>query len=572
MLDAIGCALAARREVFADALRERRARARRRRRRRPQRRDRPSRCGCRCATRRCSTACLTHGLDYDDTHMAGVIHLSVSVLPARARRRRAAPQQRRRDARGLHRARSRPARASRASRERPACARLPSDRRRRRLRRAWRRAALMGLSARQLVHAQGAALSMASGSLQFIEDGAWTKRFHPGWAAQAGITAATFAAHGIAAPQSPYEGRFGFYRALSRRGRARAHRPGLATAGLAADGTASVWEIDNIAVKPFPMCHFVHASADAAIALHGAGPRRVAHPLGRGAGAGRRRRRRSASRSPTSAGRRATTTPSSACRTRSRAACCAAARPEGARARGLPRAGGAGADGPHRATRRPRLDLPAPLHRRSPRHARRRQPAASTARASTAATPSGRCRTPRCARSSSTTPACISRRRRRSAICEQVLAPRPARFLDARPLAGPARAKSPSPTESRRDRRTVRLTAPAAAFGPARARRRAVRRRPVRHLVPRRPRRRGHQDREPQGRRRRRPQRRPALLRRRGQPLLPDLQPQQEEPHARPEASRRAGACSSAWWPARMRCSTTCAATCRPSSASPTRA
>ena len=30
---------------------------------------------------------LTHGLDYDDTHMAGVIHLTVSVLPTRARAR-----------------------------------------------------------------------------------------------------------------------------------------------------------------------------------------------------------------------------------------------------------------------------------------------------------------------------------------------------------------------------------------------------------------------------------------------------------------------------------------------------
>jgi 2-methylcitrate dehydratase PrpD len=37
------------------------------------------------------------------------------------------------------------------------------------------------------------------------------------------------------------------------------------------------WEIDNIAVKPFPACHFVHACAEAAIALHRAGvdPERV---------------------------------------------------------------------------------------------------------------------------------------------------------------------------------------------------------------------------------------------------------------------------------------------------------
>jgi 2-methylcitrate dehydratase PrpD len=38
-----------------------------------------------------------------------------------------------------------------------------------------------------------------------------------------------------------------------------------------------VWEIENVAVKPFPACHLLHACADAAIALHRAGidPERV---------------------------------------------------------------------------------------------------------------------------------------------------------------------------------------------------------------------------------------------------------------------------------------------------------
>ena len=45
----------------------------------------------------------------------------------------------------------------------------------------------------------------------------------------------------------------------------------LATAGLGTDGSCSIWELDNVAVKPFPVCHFSHACADAAIALHRAG-------------------------------------------------------------------------------------------------------------------------------------------------------------------------------------------------------------------------------------------------------------------------------------------------------------
>ena len=45
--------------------------------------------------------------------------------------------------------------------------------------------------------AQGIALSMAAGSLEFLADGAWTKRIHPGWAAVAGITAAALAGGGF---------------------------------------------------------------------------------------------------------------------------------------------------------------------------------------------------------------------------------------------------------------------------------------------------------------------------------------------------------------------------------------
>ncbi len=52
---------------------------------------------------------------------------------------------------------------------------------------------VLGLGADQLVAAQGVVGSMAAGLLEFLEDGSWTKRLHPGWAAQSGITAATFA-------------------------------------------------------------------------------------------------------------------------------------------------------------------------------------------------------------------------------------------------------------------------------------------------------------------------------------------------------------------------------------------
>lgn len=123
-------------------------------------------------------------------------------------------------------------------------------------------ARLLGLSQEQAQHAQGIALSMASGSLEFLQDGAWTKRLHPGWAAVAGTTAATLAKHGYIGPGAPYEGRFGLY-SLYMKTPLGADDLALATAGL-----GETWEIDGVALKPIPACHFTHASSDAAIALH----------------------------------------------------------------------------------------------------------------------------------------------------------------------------------------------------------------------------------------------------------------------------------------------------------------
>lgn len=213
---------------------------------------------------------LAHGLDYDDTHVAGIVHLSVSVLPtvlALASRREvggselltayiAALEAGARIASvvrgGFHNHGFHPTGVVGAFASAIAAGRL------------------MGLDAGQLVHAQGVALSMASGTLQFIEDGSWTKRLHPGWAAQSGLSAANFAAHGIVAPRAPYEGRFGLYRCYLGETEHANIDLSLATSGLR-DEAAMTWEIDNIAVKPFPACHFVHASADAAIALHDQG-------------------------------------------------------------------------------------------------------------------------------------------------------------------------------------------------------------------------------------------------------------------------------------------------------------
>ena len=124
-------------------------------------------------------------------------------------------------------------------------------------------AKLLGLSAERIVAAQGIAASTASGVQVFLEEGAWTKRLHPGWAAVAGITAAQLAAAGFKGPSRPYEGRFGLFETHLQQHADRADLAAL-TAGL-----GDVWHLADTAIKPYPVCHFIHGCADAAIALHG---------------------------------------------------------------------------------------------------------------------------------------------------------------------------------------------------------------------------------------------------------------------------------------------------------------
>lgn len=120
---------------------------------------------------------------------------------------------------------------------------------------------LMGLSADQIMAAQGIASSTAAGIQVFLEDGAWTKRFHPGWGAVAGITVARLAQHGFKGPNRPYEGKFGLFES-----HLQAHAS-EADIGALADGLGTRWEVLETAIKPYPVCHFIHGAADAAIAL-----------------------------------------------------------------------------------------------------------------------------------------------------------------------------------------------------------------------------------------------------------------------------------------------------------------
>ena len=104
--------------------------------------------------------------------------------------------------------------------------------------------AALGLNARQIVDALGIAGSMAGGIIEYLAEGAWTKRLHAGWAAQSGIRAALLARQGFVGPRTVFEGVHGLFHGF-------AHTTKGDYDALTGDfGTR--WVTDTLAFKPYP--------------------------------------------------------------------------------------------------------------------------------------------------------------------------------------------------------------------------------------------------------------------------------------------------------------------------------
>ncbi|GAB3646434.1 MmgE/PrpD family protein [Ramlibacter alkalitolerans] len=116
--------------------------------------------------------------------------------------------------------------------------------------------AALQLDAKQLVDAMGIAGSMASGIIEYLAEGAWTKRMHPGWAAQAGYRAARMAQAGFTGPRTLFEGEHGFYWAF-----ARTHEGRF---GDMLEGFGARWLAADIAFKPYACGTMAHPYIDCA--------------------------------------------------------------------------------------------------------------------------------------------------------------------------------------------------------------------------------------------------------------------------------------------------------------------
>ncbi|MCW5888972.1 MAG: MmgE/PrpD family protein [bacterium] len=119
-------------------------------------------------------------------------------------------------------------------------------------------ALLLGQDADGVANALGIAGSQAAGSMEFLADGTWTKRFHPGWAAHAGLHAAALAAAGFRAPATILEGRFGTLHAYS----------DAAEVAKLDDGPEPV--VLRTSVKPHACCRYMQAPIDAVLGLRAA--------------------------------------------------------------------------------------------------------------------------------------------------------------------------------------------------------------------------------------------------------------------------------------------------------------
>ncbi len=128
---------------------------------------------------------------------------------------------------------------------------------------------LLGLSEQQLIAAFGVSGSQAAGSLQFLVNGAWNKRYQVGAAAMNGVVAATLAKQGFVGATESVEGKHGLLVGYTDH----------ADANKATAGLGQTYETMKIGVKPYPSCRYTHAAIDALIAMrreHNLTPERIA--------------------------------------------------------------------------------------------------------------------------------------------------------------------------------------------------------------------------------------------------------------------------------------------------------
>lgn len=117
-------------------------------------------------------------------------------------------------------------------------------------------AAALSCDRKQIVNALGISGSMASGVIEYLAEGSWTKRMHAGWAAQSGLRAALLGQNGFAGPRTIFEGTHGLFHGF-------AHSKD-GNYGALIDDFGQRWVIEALAFKPYPCGTMAHPFIDCA--------------------------------------------------------------------------------------------------------------------------------------------------------------------------------------------------------------------------------------------------------------------------------------------------------------------
>ena len=121
-------------------------------------------------------------------------------------------------------------------------------------------AVLKHLSTEVVEMAFGLAGSKAAGSMQYLNNGSWNKRLHPGFAVHDAFMCVALAEAGVLGATCSIEGKFGFLQAYSPSQDKSLQR---LTAGL---GQEWVWLESSL--KPYPACRMTHTFIEMAGNIH----------------------------------------------------------------------------------------------------------------------------------------------------------------------------------------------------------------------------------------------------------------------------------------------------------------
>lgn len=125
-------------------------------------------------------------------------------------------------------------------------------------------ARLLRASTDTFVQALGIAGTFTGGTWAFLADGALVKRFHPGKAAETGVSAALLADAGLTGPRHVLDAKWGgFYGTYA---------PGVATPERAVAGLGTEFHILQSGIKPYACCRTLHSVVDAVLAIVGPAP------------------------------------------------------------------------------------------------------------------------------------------------------------------------------------------------------------------------------------------------------------------------------------------------------------